>query len=134
MGRIVKVLDARRKDYLHEVTKYAVKGPQLAAWTPQQITTFIDAFLNVRTFGVFGSLYGERTKFKEWFDWLRNQRPKCDCGCNDVYYYSESEFLMSDLKPTPDTKPMPPPSNSNQMQFAIPSNSQFGHAVIDGRL
>jgi hypothetical protein len=110
MGRIVKVKDARGKDYLAEVTKYCVKGPQLAAWTPETITTFIDAFQGVRTFGVFGSLYGARTKFAEWWHQVRNVKPICQCGCSEAWYFSESEWLERDLVPNIEAKPIPPPS------------------------
>ena len=110
MGRIVKVKDARGKNYLAEVTKYAVKGVQLAAWSGQQIFTFIEAFRGVRTFGVFGSLYGKRTEFAEWFKAIRDSKPNCKCGCSQVRYYSEQDFLELDLVPTNDNHvPIPPP-------------------------
>lgn len=125
MGRIVDVKDARRTDYLKEVTKYAVKGVQLAAWSPEQIAKFIDAFDGVRTFGVFGSLYGARTKFREWFEFLRNSKPKCPCGCSDIGYYSESEFLEADLQPTPEARPIPPPTSPGQSHFKFVSYPQF---------
>jgi len=111
-GRIVKVKDARQHDYLAEVTKYCVKGVQLAAWEPQTIATFIDAFKGVRTFGVFGSLYGARTKFYEFC------KPTCKCGCAEARYFSESEFLELDLQPTPKTSSIPPPNfERNQLML-----------------
>jgi hypothetical protein len=61
-GYNVRVRDARQEDYLREVTRYAVHGAQLAAWTPDQIATFVRAFTGKRTFGVFGSLYAVRTQ------------------------------------------------------------------------
>lgn len=132
MGRIVKVKDARGKDYLSEVTKYAVKGVQLAMWEPDKIVQFLDAFDGVRTFGVFGSLYGARTKFKEWFDWLKNSKPKCDCGCNQINYYSESEFLETDLRPNIEATPIPPPESKLQKKFAFESRLPFQSAIIGG--
>lgn len=109
MGRIVKVRDARGPEYLKEVTKYAVKGVQLAAWHADQIATFIDAFNGPRTFGVFGELYGKRTEFAEWFKALRDAKPKCQCGCCDIWYFSESQFLEKDLRPTIESASLPPP-------------------------
>lgn len=109
MGRIVKVRDARGADYLKEVTKYAVKGVQLAAWPAIDIATFIDAFNGPRTFGVFGDLYGKRTEFAEWFKALRLAKPKCECGCCDIWYFTESQFLEKDLRPTIETASLPPP-------------------------
>lgn len=108
-GRIVKVKDARGQNYLAEVTKYAVKGVQLAAWTGENICTFIDAFRGVRTFGVFGSLYGARTKFREWWLQVRGAKPKCSCGCCDARYFSEAEWFVIEHAPGPTTQPIPPP-------------------------
>lgn len=108
-GRIVKVRDARGLNYLAEVTKYCVKGVQLAAWTPDQICTFIDAFRGVRTFGVFGDLYGKRTEFREWWKLVRGQKPKCDCGCCEARYFSEAEWIEFDLVPCSNAAAIPPP-------------------------
>ena len=109
LGRIVKVRDARRTDYLAEVTKYVVKGAQLAAWSAVDLASFVLAFDGIRTFGVFGSLYGARTKFAEWFKAIRDEKPKCTCGCSAAAYYTESEFLALDLRPTIEAREIPPP-------------------------
>ena len=110
-GHIVKVKDCRGSDYLREIVKYCVKGNQLAAWTPEEIVTFIDAFTGVRTFGVFGSLYGARTEFAEWLAEIREAKPRCKCGSCNVKYYTEADYLMQDLKPegTGPPRPRPPP-------------------------
>jgi len=124
-GYIVKVKDVRDKGYLAEVTKYTVKGSQLAAWSPNQIRSFIEALDGVRTFGVFGSLYGKRTEFAEWLDSLREAKPLCDCGSCDLSYFTEAEWLAFDLKPNQVTKPRPPPpSHSTPELFPI-------HAPVD---
>lgn len=107
-GYIVKVKDARDRSYLHELTKYAVKGSDLAKWTPDQIVTFINAFDGQRTFGVFGSLYGKRTEFKEWLDALKNGKPKCECGSDNVKFWTEAAWLIHEHTPDPETKPRPP--------------------------
>jgi hypothetical protein len=93
-GRIVKVSDCRRKDYLAEVTKYAVKGNQLAAWPAQHIADFIDAFTGIRTFGVFGILFGLRTQFREWFNQQCKQSLTCECGCCDFHIHTELEWKL----------------------------------------
>jgi hypothetical protein len=80
---IVKVKDARAKSYLKEVTKYAVKGSELAKWSGTDIAHFIHAFQGGKNFGTFGSLYGKRTKWREWLDSLIKNRGECECGCND---------------------------------------------------
>ena len=112
-AKIVKVKDTRDRAYLQEVTKYTVKGSDLAKWTPDQIRTFIEAFDGVRTFGVFGSLYGKRTEFAEFLDALREARPLCECGCNKLRYFTEAEWLMHDLQPVGPNAPRPPPHHEH---------------------
>lgn len=125
-GKIVKVKDCRQADYLAEVTKYAVKGSQLAKWTPDQIVTFIEAFSGVRTFGVFGQLYGKRTEFAEWLASLREAKPKCECGSCDLAYFTEAEWLMRDLKPNPPASPRPPPPTP-QPELALADPRSYDH-------
>ena len=96
---IVKVKDARDKSYLAEVTKYAVKGSQLASWTGDEIAMLVDSFTGVRTFGVFGSLFGERTKFREWLASVQDVKHECECGCSDFRLLSTAELLAEDLLP-----------------------------------
>ena len=117
IGYIVDVKDARRADYLAEVTKYAVKGSQEAKWTGAEIVTFITAFQGVRAFGVFGSLYGERTKFAEFIASLKDAKPLCDCGSCSIAYYSESEWLLKDLHATTHHEPRPPSPSTNQIEM-----------------
>ncbi len=116
-GKIVHIRDARQGDYLREVTRYAVGGSQLAKWTAPDICAFISAFVNLRTFGVFGTLYGARTHFKEFIASVRESRRRCPCGSSDVRYYDEAAFIALDLQPTPDKRPEPPlpPSRQNQL-------------------
>lgn len=125
LGKIVKVKDGREKNYLKEVTKYAVKGVQLAAWTKEQITEFIDAFTGVRTFGVFGSLYGKRTEFAEWFKAIRDLKPLCKCGSCDLNYFSEAAFLEKDLQPATNSNNLPPPKPIAHPEFANLLAAQF---------
>lgn len=116
-GRIVRVKDARGKSYLDEVTKYAVKGHQLSAWTPEQIAEFIDAFKGVKTFGVFGSLYGARTKFAEWWKQVRGTKPICSCGESNCNYMTECDYDIMKLQLVPDSKAIPPPIPDSTLQF-----------------
>jgi len=109
MGRIVKVRDCREQEYLAEVTRYVVRGSQLAKWTPDEISSFISAFEGKRCFGVFGSLFAKRTQFAEWIAELKSCRPKCDCGSSDCSYYSEAEWLIRELGSPEQTRPRPPP-------------------------
>jgi hypothetical protein len=98
MGYIVKVKDARNQEYLSEVSKYVVKGSQLATWSSDEIVQFVDSFSGQRTFGVFGSLYKKRTEFKEWLDSIMSQNSVCDCGCATFRYYSDDEMESLDIR------------------------------------
>jgi hypothetical protein len=95
---IVKVKDVHSKEYLAEVTKYTVKGSQMAGWEPEEIAEFIDAFDGVKTFGVFGSLYGKRTEYREWLDSLQGELPKCPCGCEKFSILSPDELAWQNLR------------------------------------
>jgi hypothetical protein len=116
-GYIVKVRDVRDKSYLHEITKYAVKGSMLAAWQPADVMQFINAFEGKRAFGVFGSLYGVRTEFAEWIAVLKSGHKQCSCGSCSRSYYTELEWLMKDLRP--DAARPPPRTNSAEQQFPL---------------
>jgi hypothetical protein len=116
-GNIVCVKDARRENYLAEVTKYAVKGVDLAKWSGTDIITFINAFQGVRTFGVFGTLYGARTKFAEFIASIRDAKPLCECGSSNVNYYTEAAWATRDLQPTIPLSPKPPSPDFVQRTF-----------------
>lgn len=123
-GYIVKVIDARDADYLSELTKYTVKGSQLAEWEGAEIAAFIDALDGVRTFGVFGSLYGKRTEFAEWLTQLRDHVPACECGCADLRYFTEAEWLQRDLQPNTPARARPPTPDHEQLDI-IPQASSY---------
>jgi hypothetical protein len=80
---ICKVKDCRNKAYLAEVTKYAVKGSELAKWKGEDIVKFIWAFSRQKNFGVFGTLHGKRTQWREWIESLREHGHTCECGSCD---------------------------------------------------
>ena len=91
---IVKVKDCRSADYLREVTKYAVKGSELAKWTGEQITHFVNAFTGGKNFGVFGELYGKRTEWREWIKSLGATKGLCECGCSEWEIYNADQWAM----------------------------------------
>lgn len=93
---ICKIKDCRGADYLKEVTKYAVKGSELAKWSGTEIATFIQSFSGVRFFGVFGSLYAKRTQWREWIDALTEIKPVCACGCDTWRLLSPEELLWEE--------------------------------------
>lgn len=93
---ICKIKDCRGADYLAEVTKYAVKGSELAKWDAETISNFITSFDGVRLFGVFGSLYAKRTLWSEWIKALQDIKPLCACGCNSWRLMSPEELLWEE--------------------------------------
>lgn len=93
---IVKIKDCRGSEYLKEVTKYAVKGNDLAKLSAQSIAEFIEAFSGVRFFGVFGSLYGKRTEWRAWIESLQEIKPVCECGCNTWRLLSPEQALWEE--------------------------------------
>ena len=96
---VVYVRDCRDHSYLAEVTKYAVKPSELAKWSGDQIAEFVAAFTGLRSFAVFGSLYGKRTEWSAWIESQELDRRACDCGCVDFRILSEGEMLALDLQP-----------------------------------
>jgi hypothetical protein len=114
-GRIVHVRDCRGTQFLSEVSKYIVKGSSIAKWTPAQIQTFVHAFGGKRTFGVFGSLYGQRTEFAEFIAVLKQGHKQCDCGCHQFNYYSEVDWLLRHSRPEAPQCPRPPPPTRVQV-------------------
>jgi hypothetical protein len=89
---IVKVKDCRAGDYLRELCKYIVDGNQLAAWTPEQIRDYIEAFKGQRSFGVFGALYKLRQEHRKFLDEVQADKLTCECGCTSFRFFTEAEW------------------------------------------
>jgi len=89
---IVKVKDCRGRDYLKEVTKYAVKGNELAGWTGAEIAAFVDAMSEGRNFGTFGTLYARNADWRQWLSEVKDSHSKCPCGCDQFRYFSPNEW------------------------------------------
>lgn len=125
-GHIVKVKDARGEDYLREVTKYAVKGSQLAEWDGQDIAEFIDGLTGFRTFGVFGSMRGRQAEFAKILDEQKEARKKCQCGCSDFELLTDLgvEWMRHGGQPSA-TRPPPAVSSASQLEFACVVKSAF---------
>lgn len=92
---IVKVKDCRAADYLREVTKYVVKSNQLAAWHGEDIAQLIVAFKGIRSFGVFGTLCGQRKQWRLAVAQARAERNKCECGCRKFHF--DGDARLSEL-------------------------------------
>ena len=125
-GYIVKVRDARPRDYLREVAKYVVKGNALAVWSGSQIFEFITAFSRERTFFVFGSLYGKRTQWRDWIASLKLFKPKCECGNDQLKFYSEFAWEEHWLQPGETGGPRPPPPEQHP-EFQWEDAKEIGH-------
>jgi hypothetical protein len=121
-GRIVKITDGRNRSYLGELLKYGVKGSDLAGWSGTNIADFIDAFTGVRLFGVFGSLYGARTKWADFIATLSRTKARCPCGACDMSYHDESFLLRLELAqahiPTIRPPPLPETMEFTAVGFA----------------
>lgn len=89
---IVYVKGKREASYVAEVCKYLVKGSVLAKWSGEDLAAFVDAFDGVRSFGVFGSLLGERSKVRELIRAMLDVKPACECGCSDFHIMSPNEL------------------------------------------
>lgn len=90
---IVKIKDCRDQAYLGEVTKYAVKGSELAGWKNYEIESFIDAFTGVRTFSTFGTLFKDNALRQKLLKDLELPSIICDkCGNEDFWFLDEAEY------------------------------------------
>jgi hypothetical protein len=117
---IVWVKDARKADYLREVTKYAVKGSMLSGWTALDIAHFINAFQGHRLFGVFGNLYGKRTEWRDFLNSLRAGKKVCECGCQTWRVYNEQEWLWKQTKEGSHVSARPNPPPKEQIDLLQP--------------
>jgi hypothetical protein len=116
---IVKVKDTRKQSYLNEVTKYAVKGSELAGWPAEDCAAFIDALTGARCFGCFGELYKQRAEFRDAIKELQSLARVCECGCDQWKHFKDWE-LEIDPRNHDDghrkDSPRPPPS----LQLTLP--------------
>jgi hypothetical protein len=125
-GKIVKVKDARGEQYLNELVKYIVKGNQLAAWPTHELVQFVTALDGVRTFGVFGDLYGKRTQYADWLREVREKKPLCECGSSRCKYYTEAEALLLDACPNQPQSTRPPPFvPAPQLDLAVVTSNRW---------
>lgn len=89
---IVAIRDTRDKSYLQEVTKYAVKGSQLASWSGLEAGIFIDAMTGIRQFSVFGSLFKDRALRSKIAEELTPDKCRCkECDGQHLSYLDENE-------------------------------------------
>jgi len=125
---IVKVLDAREKNYLKECTKYTVKGTDLAGWSGQDIATFIKVFSNQNCHGTFGELYKASLAFRRMLKELNQEKKACECGCVKFVILSEHEWILegSTTIPPPDDQ-QPSPTPPQQLESAFLNSPIYWH-------
>ena len=85
-----------------------------------RLSSFIAAFDGVRCFGVFGSLYGARTKFAEFIATLAI-KAQVPMRLLQRPILLESQWLIMDLQPQVETKPRPPSPSAQQLQLLDPT-------------
>ena len=87
---IVKIKDVRNREYLQEVCKYAVKGDELAKWSPDEILQFVSAVRGIRMFASFGSLRELAPKIRAELGAMNPLPRICSCGCEDFSFQDEA--------------------------------------------
>jgi hypothetical protein len=118
---IVCVKRVHGDHYLRELTKYVVKGSQMAGWEPEEILEFIRAIKGSRMFGTFGELFKLRAAWTADLDGITNAERACPCGCTHFHYYDENEWeawLLDHGPPAPPT-PRPRPVPDAQQSFIL---------------
>ncbi len=99
---IVKVKAVTGAEYLHEVTKYAVKGSQSTTWSGPDLESWIDAFEGVRSFSTWGRLYKDKALRAKISTLLESEPWECPhCGkshcrvldtCEEEYFQTFGKF------------------------------------------
>lgn len=95
---IVKVLDARKKDYCSEVSKYVVKGAELVSWKPEEIAQFILAVRNVRFYATFGKLFHDARRIKAQLECNRPPPAPCKCGCSRFKFETDTRAVLNEIR------------------------------------
>lgn len=95
---IVKVQDARAKDYAREVAKYVVKGNELASWPADHVLQFVTAVRGVRFFFTFGSMTKLRKAVEAEVKFTKPDKFKCKCGCGAFRFEDEAGSIMNQIR------------------------------------
>jgi hypothetical protein len=84
-------------DYIREVTKYVVKGAEIARWPRETVLEFVNALDSTRLFSIYGTWKEKRAAAK-----LQMQRdapmPTCECGCTHFLYGDDETFVTRDIR------------------------------------
>ena len=94
---IVKVKDARPKEYQLQVAKYVCKPAQLASWPAERIAQFVWAIRGRRFFFAFGSLQKLRPEIKRELA-AKRIAPDCECGACNWQFETERLEILNELR------------------------------------
>lgn len=95
-GAIVKVKDCRGTSYLAEISKYVVKGSDIATWQPEEIVEFLQAIHRCRFFFTFGSLFKAGAEIRRE---IKRERVTqvCDCGCERFVWRDQTTEVCREI-------------------------------------
>lgn len=77
---IVRIYDARDKDYVRELCKYVVEGSEAARWKPELLHEFVRAVRGCRFFFSFGELQKLAPAIRAQLKLNSAHSCVCDCG------------------------------------------------------
>ena len=95
---IVKIKDVRGTDYVQEVSKYCVKGSELAGWPGERIWEFICAVKGNRLFFPFGTLRSQMKAIRLELRQLNASEKVCKCGCTEFLYQTEADMILDEIR------------------------------------
>ena len=95
---IVKVKDVRGEEFVREVSKYVVKGNEMAGWSAAEILEFVTAIKGKRFFFPFGSLYKLGKQIKAEIAAAKPDKRPCECGCTDFIFEDERQAVMNEIR------------------------------------
>jgi predicted RNA-binding protein with RPS1 domain len=95
---IVHISDLRATDYVREVSKYVVKGNELARWPAKDLIEFLTAIHGRRFFFQFGSLRDAREAIALEIEKNRPEKQSCECGCQEFDYETEAMSVMREIE------------------------------------
>jgi hypothetical protein len=81
-----------------EVSKYVVKGNELAKWPAEHTTEFVHAVRGRRFFFTFGTLFKLQSEIRREINRAKPPGLICECGCSEFIYRSELDQTVHDIK------------------------------------
>ncbi|MGC2355276.1 MAG: protein rep [Candidatus Acidiferrum sp.] len=95
---IVKIKDVRKTNYVQEVSKYCVKGSELAGWPGEHIWEFICAIKGSRLFFPFGTLRKQMKEIRRELRAAAGEGKVCKCGCAKFLYQTEADVILDEIR------------------------------------